>query len=150
MQFDHLLRGVAARRLTCFRTIQTCPKDWLTPARQAPDASNRLRPAVPSAIIGSGTWEGAHARHEAAGVRQPVRRRAAAWPIAARAQQTLKHIRRVGLLSNFSERDPEVQTRLTAFRTALQETGWVEGVTCGWITDTAKVTLIVCGSLPWS
>ena len=73
---------------------------------------------------------------------------AMAWPLAARAQQTVKHIRRVGLLSNFSERDPEVQTRITAFRNALQETGWVEGVICGWITDTAKVTLIVCGSLP--
>ena len=54
---------------------------------------------------------------------------AMAWPLAARAQQTVKHIRRVGLLSNFSERDPEVQTRITAFRNALQETGWVEGVT---------------------
>ena len=27
------------------------------------------------AMIGGGTWEGAHARHEAAGVRQPARRR---------------------------------------------------------------------------
>ena len=44
-------------------------------ARQAPDASNRLRPAVPPAMIGGGTWEGAHARHEAAGVHQPARRR---------------------------------------------------------------------------
>jgi hypothetical protein len=26
------------------------------------------------AMIGSGTWEGAHARHEAAGVRRPARR----------------------------------------------------------------------------
>ena len=31
-----------------FRTIQVCPKDRLTLPRQAPDASNRLRPAVPS------------------------------------------------------------------------------------------------------
>ena len=53
----------------------------------------------------------------------------AVFVVPARAQQALKHIRRVGLLSNFSERDPEVQTRITAFRNALQETGWVEGVT---------------------
>jgi len=26
-------------------------------------------------MIGGGTWEGAHAQHESAGVRQPVRRR---------------------------------------------------------------------------
>ena len=31
-----------------FRTIQVRPKDWWTPARQAHDASNRLRPAVPT------------------------------------------------------------------------------------------------------
>ena len=37
--------------------------------------SNRLRPAVPIDIIGGGTWEGAHARHEATRVRQVVRRR---------------------------------------------------------------------------
>jgi hypothetical protein len=30
-----------------FRTIRIRPKDWWTPARQAPDASNRLRSAVP-------------------------------------------------------------------------------------------------------
>src|SRR6476620_4785262 len=48
-------------------TIQGHPKD------QAPDASSRLRPAVPTAMIGGGTWEGAHARHEAAGVRHTAR-----------------------------------------------------------------------------
>src|SRR4051794_12155891 len=57
------------------RTIKVRAKDGLTQPGQAPDASNRLRPAVPSGIIGSGTWEGAHAWHEAAGVRQPARRR---------------------------------------------------------------------------
>ena len=31
-----------------FRTIQVRPKDWWTPRRQAHDASNRLRPAVPT------------------------------------------------------------------------------------------------------
>ena len=50
-----------AASLLDFRTIQVHPKDRLTRTRQAPDASNRLR--------GGGTWEGAHARHEATGVR---------------------------------------------------------------------------------
>ena len=40
--------GQAASLLLDFRTIQVCPKDRLTFARQAPDASNRLRPAVPN------------------------------------------------------------------------------------------------------
>src|SRR4051812_9171726 len=53
---------------------------------------------------------------------------ATAWPVGARAQKT-DRIRRVGLITNFSERDPEVQTRVTAFRNALHEHGWVEGVT---------------------
>ena len=49
------------------------PAVWFAPDQfcsskdQAPDASNRLHPAVPTAMIGGGTWEGAHARHEAAG-----------------------------------------------------------------------------------
>ena len=46
-----------ASLLLDFRTIQVCPKDRLTLPRQAPDASNRLRPAVPTDMIGGGTWE---------------------------------------------------------------------------------------------
>jgi ABC-type uncharacterized transport system substrate-binding protein len=46
----------------------------------------------------------------------------------ARAQQT-EGVRRVGLLTNFAERDAELQARITAFRAALQEFGWIEGVT---------------------
>ena len=50
-------------------------KDQRFRADRLLEASNRLRPAVPTAMIGGGTWEGAHARHEAARVRQPARRR---------------------------------------------------------------------------
>jgi putative ABC transport system substrate-binding protein len=51
---------------------------------------------------------------------------ATAWPIAAWPQQR-ERMRRVGLLTHFSESDPEAQTRINAFRNALQELGWVPG-----------------------
>jgi putative ABC transport system substrate-binding protein len=51
---------------------------------------------------------------------------AAAWPMAARAQQP-ERVRRLGVLSAFAESDPEVQTNLAAFRQALQKLGWTEG-----------------------
>ena len=43
---------------------------------------------------------------------------AAAWPLAARAQQPAQ-IRRVGMLIGYTENDPETQARLTAFRQHL-------------------------------
>src|SRR5262245_51197090 len=51
---------------------------------------------------------------------------AAAWPIAARAQQSAQ-IRRVGMLIGYAENDPETQARLAAFRQALEQLGWKEG-----------------------
>jgi putative ABC transport system substrate-binding protein len=51
---------------------------------------------------------------------------AAALPLAARAQQS-EQIRRVGVLQGLSADDQEWQRRLTAFRQALSEFGWVEG-----------------------
>ena len=50
----------------------------------------------------------------------------AAWPLAARAQQT-DRVRRVGVLSNFAESDPEAQSMVDALHQTLQELGWVEG-----------------------
>jgi putative ABC transport system substrate-binding protein len=49
---------------------------------------------------------------------------AAAWPLAARAQQPT---RRIGMLIGYSENDPEIQARLVAFRQALEGNGWKEG-----------------------
>src|SRR5258708_33210860 len=51
---------------------------------------------------------------------------AAAWPLAARAQQSDK-VRRIGVLMGGSGRDPIEQARLGAFLDRLQELGWADG-----------------------
>jgi putative tryptophan/tyrosine transport system substrate-binding protein len=51
---------------------------------------------------------------------------AAAWPLAARAQQP-EQVRRIGVLMNLSESDPEGRARITAFQEALGKLGWTEG-----------------------
>ena len=47
---------------------------------------------------------------------------AAAWPLAARAQQG-ERMRRVGVLTAFAENDPDAQAYMTAFRQALEKLG---------------------------
>jgi putative ABC transport system substrate-binding protein len=51
---------------------------------------------------------------------------AAAWPRAARAQQT-ERVRLIGVMTNLAEGDPETRLRLDAFRQGLQQLGWTEG-----------------------
>jgi putative ABC transport system substrate-binding protein len=51
---------------------------------------------------------------------------AAAWPLAARAQQG-ERMRRIGVLMGFTESDPEAQAWTAAFREGLQKLGWTEG-----------------------
>jgi putative tryptophan/tyrosine transport system substrate-binding protein len=51
---------------------------------------------------------------------------AAAWPLAARAQQ-VGSIRRIGVLMGYAGTDAETQLRMGAFRQKLQELGWTEG-----------------------
>ena len=48
---------------------------------------------------------------------------AAAWPLAARAQQG-ERMRRIGVLINLAADDPEGHARITAFAQGLQEAGW--------------------------
>jgi putative tryptophan/tyrosine transport system substrate-binding protein len=48
---------------------------------------------------------------------------AAAWPLSARAQEG-KRLQRVGVLASFPEGDPELQSRLAAFRDTLHRQGW--------------------------
>jgi putative ABC transport system substrate-binding protein len=50
---------------------------------------------------------------------------AAAWPLAARAQQP--KVRRIGVLMNTVSDDAEGQARLAAFHQGLQEWGWTLG-----------------------
>jgi putative ABC transport system substrate-binding protein len=51
---------------------------------------------------------------------------AAAWPVAARAQQA-GSVRRVGVLMNAAATEPEFQSYLAAFTQELRRLGWTEG-----------------------
>jgi putative tryptophan/tyrosine transport system substrate-binding protein len=51
---------------------------------------------------------------------------AAAWPLTARAQPS-DQTRRIGVLLNLAEDDPETRARLAAFLEALQGLGWSQG-----------------------
>jgi putative ABC transport system substrate-binding protein len=51
---------------------------------------------------------------------------AAAWPLAARAQQG-ERMRRIGVLMGVSEDDPETKARVAAFQRGLERRGWLEG-----------------------
>ena len=51
---------------------------------------------------------------------------AAAWPLAARAQQA-ERMRRIGILSGLAADDPEGQARFAAFAQGLQQLGWTDG-----------------------
>ncbi|MDT5354148.1 MAG: hypothetical protein QOJ56_2680, partial [Mycobacterium sp.] len=52
---------------------------------------------------------------------------AAAWPLAARAQQA-DRVRRIGVVLGLGANDPEGQTRIGAFSQALHQLGWTDGV----------------------
>jgi putative tryptophan/tyrosine transport system substrate-binding protein len=51
---------------------------------------------------------------------------AAAWPLAAHAQQP-ERMRLIGMLMGFAESDHEAQSWVAAFREELQKLGWTEG-----------------------
>ena len=51
---------------------------------------------------------------------------AAAWPLAARAQQP-EQMRRIGVLVRLAADDPQGQAAVAAFRQTLQQLGWSEG-----------------------
>src|SRR5262245_45802979 len=51
---------------------------------------------------------------------------AAAWPLAAHAQQP-ERVGRIGVLMAYAQNDREYQSYLAAFREELQKLGWTEG-----------------------
>jgi ABC-type uncharacterized transport system substrate-binding protein len=51
---------------------------------------------------------------------------AAAWPVAARAQQP-EQLRRIAIFMDLAEGDPEGQARVAALKRGLQDLGWIEG-----------------------
>jgi putative ABC transport system substrate-binding protein len=69
---------------------------------------------------------------------------AAAWPLAARAQQ-VGGMRRIGVLMNRAADNPEGQDRLAAFHQGLQELGWGVGrnvrIDTRWSEDNADQTV---------
>jgi putative ABC transport system substrate-binding protein len=79
---------------------------------------------------------------------------AAAWPLAARAQQA-EQMRRIGVLIANAESDPEGQARAAALRQDLQRLGWTEGrnirIDYGWgIGDPDRArALTPRSSWPW-
>src|SRR5262249_10173870 len=63
---------------------------------------------------------------------------AAAWPLAAGAQQP-ERMRLIAVLGGFPENDPEHQRRFAALLQGLRELGWIEGrnfrVEYRWVTN---------------
>ena len=51
---------------------------------------------------------------------------AAAWPLAARAQQG-DRVRRIGVPLSGDENDPVTKANVSAFTQALAELGWIDG-----------------------
>jgi ABC-type uncharacterized transport system substrate-binding protein len=64
---------------------------------------------------------------------------AAAWPLAARAQQPAGRLRRIGILMPYAEGDAEFAARVLALRQELARLGWKEGTNVQfderWTTD---------------
>ena len=92
---------------------------------------------------------------------------AAAWPVAARAQQQGERMRRIGMLLPAPADDAEFQTRVEAFLEGLQQSGWTIGqnarIDIRWATTNAveirrhaaelaalALDVILTASSPWS
>jgi hypothetical protein len=77
---------------------------------------------------------------------------AAAWPLAARAQQT-DQMRRIGILMPYAASDIEIQAHLRAFRQELQRLGWTEAATSSSTSIGREMIWISFGPTPrpfWS
>ena len=74
---------------------------------------------------------------------------AAAWPLAARAQQPRERMRRIGVLMHLAADDPEGQSRVAAFLQGLQEAGWAVGRTSTSTCDGRRVKPIAFADTRW-
>ena len=68
---------------------------------------------------------------------------AAAWPLAASAQQPGERMRRIGVLLPAAADDPEFQARVGAFLQGLQQSGWTIGrnvrIDTRWATTSSSI-----------
>jgi putative tryptophan/tyrosine transport system substrate-binding protein len=75
---------------------------------------------------------------------------AAAWPLAARAQQSGR-LRRVGIVMPYAKGDSEVEPRVRAFKQELAKLGWTEGGNIQfeehWTTDNMDMVRVQAASL---
>jgi len=128
------------KRRGCHLVSRTSVASALARAERDPGPSERVAKRnmmrlLQPATLGPGSSLALHAR--SAGTRGIGRRTfisliagaAAAWPLAARAQQSGR-VRRIGLLMAWAESDPEAQPRLAAFMATLRELGWIDGQNC--------------------
>ena len=72
---------------------------------------------------------------------------AAAWPLAARAQQP-DRMRRIGVLLPATADDPDFQARVGAFLQGLQEAGWTMAKTCRLIADGPRLMSLKFADTP--
>ena len=72
---------------------------------------------------------------------------AAAWPLAARAQQG-DRVRRIGVLIGYDEDNPLAKTWVAAFTQALADLGWIDGrnvrIDLRWAGGVGSITAIGC------
>ena len=72
---------------------------------------------------------------------------AAAWPLAASAQQS-DRVRRIAVLVGATENDPEAPLMSEAFRQTLNQLGWKEGVRSASIRAGPLAISIACAPMP--
>src|SRR5262245_37780312 len=118
----------------CKRPLRCTPNDLLPGGghphmkRRAPELRSSPRKRGPRAAD-RGLWIPACAGMSGIGRRAFLALlggAAAAWPLAAHAQQA-EQVRRIGVLIANAESDPEGQARVAALRQDLQRLGWTEG-----------------------
>ena len=130
-------------------SLHSRPCNFLAAIGPTTDITGLLVRRGSVAIDPTATWAGLKCRSAAASCRtrgvlsflskhgkhKAVKRRefitllggaAAGWPLAARAQQG-ERMRRIGVLSNIAEDDPQMKARFGAFRQGLEKLGWSEG-----------------------